>query len=445
MTTAAGVTYPVWHAFTPDGVGGPPPLAIVRGDGEMLYDEDGRGYVNGFSGLVLPCGLGRREILDAISRQLQTLAYSSLFRLTHPPAVALARRLVDLIPGDMSHVLFTTSGSEAVEAAMKVARQHFALLGEPERTRIVGLEGSYHGTSFGAMSVSGIYDEATRARYGPLVGDVELAPGPCREGRRCGPDPETCDGSCSDGLRAALEREDRPPVAAVVIEPVLAAGGVHAPARAFFDRVAELCRTHDALLVVDEAATGMGRTGHLFGSQRVELEPDVVVVAKALTGGYLPLGGAVVTARVAEPFRGGDGDAIVHHGASQSGAPAAVAAALATLDVLERDGLVARTARLGERMAADLRELAALPAVSAVRTIGLMAAIDLVDPAAPDQPPAPRFAWDVQQALMEQGLIAHVKADRVSFFPPLTISDATLARVGSILRSTLGAITANGT
>ncbi len=440
----------VWHAATPAGPHGFAPLEVVRGQAEFLYDAAGNQYINGFSGLLLPCGLAHPEINAAIAEQLDRLGFCSLFRMTNPLARRLAQTLVEIAPGAMSRVLFTNSGSEAAEAAIKVARQHFKLRGHPHKTAIVALERSYHGPSLGAFSLSGMYPPGVRDLYGPLPADLTLVEAFCTDG--CPAPASTdgcpapagdgiCRGACATPLVEHFERLGRERVAAVMIEPVQAAGGVRQPGRAFLERVCQACREHEVLLVVDETATGFGRTGRMFGSELADLRPDIVLIAKALSGGYLPLGAMLATESVFAPFAGAELGS-VEHCSSQAGHPAALAAALKTIEIIERDELVGRAAALGAQLSARLHELCSHQLVRDVRCIGLMAALDLADPHDPTRPSSAASSRAINETLLRRGLITHVKEDRLALFLPLTTRAATVDRVGEILQTTFDAVAA---
>lgn len=437
LISSSATQYHVWHAFSngqceqfPD---------IVRGEGDFVYDESGREYVNGFSGLVLPLGLGHPELRAAIMQQLDVLPYASLFRLRSTVTAELASRLSRLAPGDLQHVLFTVSGSEAVEAAMKIARQHAFITGRPEKKVIVSFQRSYHGTGFGAFSVSGIYDRSTQEAYGPLLPDVAIVPGSCEGTEPCAGAAYGCDGRCAAPLERTLRDLGPERVAAVIAEPIQAAGGVHVPGRAFLDRVSAACRAADALLIADEAATGFGRTGRMFACEHFDVVPDIMVVAKALTGGYVPLGAVLVAGHVHAAFSAAGADGVVHHGASQSAAPLAVAAALKTLDVIERDRLVTRTEELGTELAERLGHLCDHRIVAAVRTFGLLSAIDLANPHASGRPLPPEVATRVHRQLVDCGLLTHVKANRLALFLPLTVREETIDLVVARLSEALTA------
>lgn len=407
--------YALWHAFTDDiGISGPP-LRISSGDGAWLVTDSGRRLLNGFSGLSLICGMGNREIERAIADQLSLLPSCSLFRMTYPAAERLAGQLVDLVPGPMERVLLLNSGAEAVEGAVKIARQHFELAGQPDRKVVFSFENSYHGSSFGAMALSGLYSAADRATYRAELPDLQVVAGPTAGWcDRCGGDP--CGARCLEPLARMIDRRGADRCAAVIVEPVFAAGGVIEPAAAFFDELQRICTAAGMLLIADESATGFGRTGSMFAFERTGLVPDLVVLAKALSGGYLPLGAVVTTGAVYQPFSGDSGPVgVLSHGSSSSGNPLAVAAALAVLDVVRRDDYPGRAKALGERLTERLADLAG--PFRQVRTVGLLCCVELET--ARTARPSASPALDLYERLVGAGVVTHVKKNRISLFPPL--------------------------
>ncbi|WP_328904157.1 aminotransferase class III-fold pyridoxal phosphate-dependent enzyme [Streptomyces sp. NBC_00441] len=394
----------------------------MEGYGPWLRTDSGQQLLNGFSGLSLICGMRHPLIDEAVRNQLHTLSSSSLFRMTHPVAEELGSRLSSLCYGGPGRVLLINSGAEAVEAAVKVARQYFALRGEPRRNLVVTFDRAYHGCSQGTLAMGGLYSAADRELYGAASEGLVTVPGP-RPGDcpRCGTGP--CGRTCLDALAAAVAELGPERIAAVVVEPVFAAGGVIAPAADFFDRLTTICRETGALLVADESATGLGRTGYLMGGQRVGLRPDLTVMAKALSGGYLPLGALVAADHVFEPFA--RQSAVLSHGSSSSGSPLAAAAALAVLDIVEKEELAARAHGLGALLARRLEWLTGHPLVRSVRQTGLMTGIDIHTGDDGDRPSA-LTAVRVNTALLDAGVVTHVKKDRITFFPPLLINESEI-------------------
>ena len=322
----------IWHPFTPMTVWlDDEPLVIERGEGCELIDTEGNRYLDGVSSLwVNVHGHGHPTIDRAVQEQLGRLAHSTFLGLSHPPAVELARRLVEIAPGDLNRVFFSENGAAAVEVALKMAYSYWRNQGQ-ERDRFVRLQHAYHGDTIGAVSVGGI--ERFHDSYRPLLFATAEVPSPyCY---RCPLDKEypSCDIACADELAPVLEREgDR--VAAVVVEPLVqgAAGIITAP-DGHLARIAEITKRHGALLVVDEVATGFGRTGAMFASEIDGVEPDIMCLAKGITGGYLPLSATLATEAVFEAFLGAPEEhKTLYHGHSYSANPLCCAAANANLE-----------------------------------------------------------------------------------------------------------------
>ena len=347
---------------------------IERGDGCYLWDDAGHRLLDGLAGLfVTQVGHGRTELAEAAYEQMARLAYFPLWGYGHPAAVELAARLAALAPGDLNRVYFTSGGSEAVESAWKLARQYFAAIGEPTRHKVVSRNLAYHGTTLGALSITGL--ASIRAPFEPLVpGAVKVAhtdeyrlDAPCGHGGEC-----LC---AAEEIERAILREDPRTVAAVILEPVQNSGGCYVPPDGYFARVRRICDDHGVLLVSDEVICAFGRLGHVFGCDRFGYRPDLITMAKGLTSGYAPLGGVMISDRVAEPFVVGGEE--FNHGFTFGGHPAAAAVALANLDILEGEELPGRVRRLAPDLRATLAGLLDLPIVADLRGDGYFWALEL--------------------------------------------------------------------
>ncbi|MDX2600320.1 aminotransferase class III-fold pyridoxal phosphate-dependent enzyme [Streptomyces caniscabiei] len=325
------------------------PLVLTDGDGVWMTSSDGRRLLDATAGLwFCHAGYGRRGIADAAHAQLLRLhAYSTFGDYSNEPADELADRLSALAPGGPWKVLFTSGGSDGVETAVKYARHYWQALGRTERTFVLSRRDSYHGMHTAATQISGI--PANRSGYGSLLPDTRLI---SRD------DPQA--------LQAAIDGLGAERVAAFVCEPIIGAGGVHFPAVGYLRAVAEICRRHGILFVVDEVTTGMGRAGAWFASQNYGLEPDLLICAKGLTSGYLPLGAVLIHQRVTAPYS--EGGEVFRHGYTYSGHAAAAAAALANLDHLRDHDLLAAADRIAVRLPALLDGLDGLGVVQSVRT-----------------------------------------------------------------------------
>jgi putrescine---pyruvate transaminase len=388
------------HPFASPGR--PSFVSIVRGEGATVWDADGTEYVDAMASLwYCAVGHGRAEIAGAVASQLGTLAAYSCFEpFTNEPADELAERVAALTPIDSARVFFCGSGSEAVDTAMKLSRLTHVLGGQPERTIVISRERGYHGTNFGGTSAQGI--ALNRAGWGPLVPDVVQVP--------------------SDDVEAiaVVMAEHRDRVAAVIVEPVQGAGGVFPPSADYLADLRRLCDRHGALLIFDEVITGFGRLGAWFAAQHYGVVPDLTTFAKAITSGYQPLGGVIVGSRVRAALEA-DPAYVLRHGYTYSGHPAACAAGLANLAIMEREDLVGRSVAVGARLGDGLRALAADGAIDHARGDGAVWAAGL----RPDQD-----AVAVRDAMLADGVITRaIGADTVTFCPPLVATDAQIDRI----------------
>ncbi len=393
-------------------------VVIVRGDGATVWDATGKEYIDARAGLWY-CGIGhgRTEIADAVAAQMRTLAaYDTFERLANPPALELADRVSALAPMPGAAVFFTSGGSEAVDTAAKLATRYWHALGKPEKRVIVHREHSYHGMNAYGTSLAGI--PANREGFGGLIPDVAVV--------------AHNDAAALDAFLA--EHADQ--VAAFIGEPVIGAGGIIHPAPGYWERVQEICTRHGVLLIADEVITGFGRLGTWFGSERLGITPDLVTCAKVITSGYLPLGAVLASERVQEPFFSEPGKAIFRHGFTYSGHPSACAAALANLDVIDREGLLERVRELEQVLAAAVEPLTEHPEVSEVRAgLGLLAAVE-IDPALRKDDPG--LVDRVVQQCRRNGMLTRALAGRaLQISPPYVISEDQLQRVGEIIADSI--------
>lgn len=409
-----------WHPFADMArVAAGGELVLERAEGVWIWDEQGRRYLDSTAGLwYCNAGYGREEIAEAAARQLRTLAaYSAYGDLASRPVLELTDRLSALAPMDGAVVFLTCAGGEAVETAAKLARRYWSLRGEPERTVVVARERAYHGMNAYGTSLAG--SEVYTAGYGPLVAGVVHVPWDSAA-------------ALADAIGVGAER-----VAAFFCEPVIGAGGVLAPPPGYLEQARAICRDAGVLFVADEVITAFGRVGDWFASRRFALDPDLVVFAKGVTSGYLPLGGVLVSPRVAEPFWA-EGAGMWRHGYTYSGHATVAAAALANLDILERERLVERALGLEAEVAAALAPLAGHALVSEVRAgTGVLAAVQLdperlaADPALLDRVIlAAREAGVLTRGLLGGGL---------QISPALVIERAELDELASRLAAALDA------
>jgi adenosylmethionine-8-amino-7-oxononanoate aminotransferase len=361
----------LWHPFADmsaivrDGE-----FVVVRGEGAYVFDASGRRYLDATAGLwFCNVGYGRAEIAAAVEKQLRDMpAYSGFGDFANQPAIDLAEVVSQHAPVPESAVFFTNGGSDSVDTAIKLARRYWQVMGQPQRTMVITREHAYHGMHVGGTSVAGI--DVNLNGYGELLGGVE----------RVAWDDPTAVAKAIDGVGAEH-------VAAFLCEPVIGAGGVYFPPEGYLAEVRKVCRERDVLFVADEVISGFGRAGDWFASGRFALEPDMVLCAKGLTSGYVPMGAVIVAPRVADPFYDGRAG-IWRHGYTYSGHAGAAVAGLANLRIVEAEGLPQRARELESVLAQSLGTLTSSPLVSGVRAgTGLLAAVQL-DRAALDADPA---------------------------------------------------------
>jgi adenosylmethionine-8-amino-7-oxononanoate aminotransferase len=423
----------LWHPFTPmqDWVAGTP-LVIERAEGVELIDVDGRRYLDGVSSLWVNVHGHRHPALDgALRAQLDRMAHSTLLGLTHPPAIELARRLVEIAPAGLARVFYADAGAAAVEIALKIAFQYWHHLGRPRRT-FACLAEAYHGDTIGAMAVGRV--ERFHAPFAPLLAPTCQAPTPARA-----------------GLAASLEAIERlfaeraHEIAAFIVEPLVqAAGGMLLQPPGFLRRLRELCTAHDVLLVADEVATGFGRTGRMFACEHEAVTPDLLVVGKGLTGGYLPLAATLTTARIYEAFLGRPEELkTFFHGHTYTGNPLACAVALASLDLFERDRVLEALQPKIAALARWLAPLADHPHVGEVRQCGFMVGIELVEDRARGRPypPSARTGARVSERCRDYGVVIRPLGDVVVLMPPLAMAPADLQRLVDAARRAIDDVT----
>jgi adenosylmethionine-8-amino-7-oxononanoate aminotransferase len=417
---------------------------IVRGSGQYVYDQHGRRYLDGLSGLfVSQIGHGRKEVALAGARQGSELAYFPLWSYAHPRAIELAERLAGLSPGDLNRVFFTTSGSEAVESAWKLAKQYFKTIGQPGRYKVLSRDIAYHGTSMGALAITGL--PGIKEPFEPLPpGGVRVpntnfyrAPGFVAD------DLEAFGRWAADEIERAILREGPESVAAVFVEPVQNSGGCFPPPPGYFARVREICDTYGVILVSDEVICAFGRLGYYFGSERYGYQPDIITFAKGVTSGYSPLGGMLVSDRLMEPFS--QGTATFLHGVTFAGHPVSSAVALANLDVFEKEDLLGNVRTHEAAFRSTLEKLSDLPIVGDVRGDGYFYGIELVKDKATretfsDEESERLLRGFLSQALFDAGLVCRAD-DRgdpvIQLAPPLTCTQEHFDEMEQILRSVL--------
>ncbi|MBZ4321739.1 aspartate aminotransferase family protein [Streptomyces huiliensis] len=420
-----------------------PVPTIVRGEGTYIYDDNGKRYLDGLAGLfVVQAGHGRAELAEAAAKQAQELAFFPVWSYAHPKAIELAERLAHYAPGDLNKVFFTTGGGEAVETAWKLAKQYHKLTGNPGKYKVISRAVAYHGTPQGALAITGL--PALKAPFEPLVPGAHKVPNTnFYRAPIHGDDPEAFGRWAADQIEQQILFEGPDTVAAVFLEPVQNAGGCFPPPPGYFRRVREICDRYGVLLVSDEVICAFGRLGTMFACDKFGYVPDIITCAKGMTSGYSPIGAAVVSDRIAEPFFKGKNTFL--HGYTFGGHPVSAAVALANLDIFEREGLNRHVLDHEAAFRATLEKLRDLPIVGDVRGDGFFYGIELVKDQATKESFTPeeceRLLYGfVSKRLFEDGLYCRAD-DRgdpvVQLAPPLVADQGTFDEIEQILRGVL--------
>ncbi|MFN8215609.1 MAG: aspartate aminotransferase family protein [Solirubrobacterales bacterium] len=413
------------------------PTVAIEGEGIEVVTSDGRRLLDGTSAaMVTSLGYSDEAVVAAMTDQLGRLPFWPVLHGTSDVALALTEKLNEVLPGDLGHVFLLSGGSESTETAIKMARQYHFVSGHPERTKIIGRYGAYHGATMGALSASGLKSKTV---FGPLVPDMLHVPPPdcrnCPVGHECS---AGCDLGCLRILEQVIAAEGRGSIAAVIVDPVMAAAGIIIPPPTYYQRVREICG-EDILLIFDEVLTGFGRVGEWFAADHYGVVPDIICLGKGLSAGYAPLAATVARPFVAEAFD--SAGAAFQHIHTYGGHPVAAAAGLATIEQLQARDLVAASRRLGDRLGEGLRAVAAaVPEVGDVRCIGLLAGLELVDPETGSRfarPLAPRV---VAHAAQHEELLVRSTRDVVQIAPPLISTEDDIDRILERLERSLLAV-----
>ncbi len=416
---------------------------VTRGDGVWVYDQRGRRFLDTLSGMWLSnIGHGRREVADAVYAQICELAYAP-DGTVHPTTIELAARVAALSPDPASRVFFVSGGSEGVETAMKMAKKFHRNRGDAGRYKFISRRGSYHGATHGCPSLGG-GGSNTGAEYGPLPYGGVRVQGPDQYRNPFGGADGKGDLECAREIERAILNEGPDTVAAVIGEPISAAAGVHIPHPEYWPMVREICDRYGVLLICDEVITGFGRTGRMFATQHWGVVPDITVVAKALTSGYVPIGAAIATKHVADAFIGPAGAAF-NHRITFGGNPVSCAAGLANLRILERENLVRNAAQLGDYLFGRLQELYRYDIVGQVRGgLGLICAVEIVANRRTKEP-FPKEARLSQRAglLMERHGLVGRAGDIFFLAPPLCVTRSEVDFLMSQLDAVIGELQAD--
>jgi beta-alanine--pyruvate transaminase len=426
---------PLWMPFTANRQFKANPRLLVAAKDMYYTAHDGRQILDGVAGLwAVNAGHCRQPIVDAIKKQAESLDYATGFQLHSPAAFLAAERLVEITPTGMDHVFFVNSGSEAVDTALKMAIAYHRIRGEGTRTRLIGRERGYHGVGFGGISVGGM--TANRKTFsGCLLPSVDHLPHTHNLERNAFSRGQPEWGAhLADDLERLVALHDASNIAAVIVEPVAGSTGVLVPPKGYLQRLRQICDKHGILLIFDEVITGFGRTGNAFAAQTYGVTPDMMTIAKGLTNAAVPMGGVVVKKEIYDAFMTGPDAAIeFYHGYTYSGHPLASAAAVATLDLFKQEALFQRAAELAPFWEQGAHSLRGLPHVIDIRTVGLVAGIEL-EPI-PGKPTA--RAFEAFLRAYAKGVLIRTTGDTIALSPSLIIEKAQIDQLFDTVREIL--------
>jgi beta-alanine--pyruvate transaminase len=426
-----------WVPFTPNRAFKKNPRLISRAKDMHYYTVDNKPVIDGSSGMwCCNAGHNRSPIVEAIKQQAEELDYPPAFQFSHPKAFELASRIAALAPGDLDHVFFCNSGSEAVDTALKVALAYNNIRGEASRVRMIGRERGYHGVGFGGISVGGIV--ANRKMFGTALNGVDHLPHTYNREHQAFTKGEPEWGAhLADDLDRLVALHDASTIGAVIVEPMAGSTGVLPPPKGYLQRLRQICDKHGILLIFDEVITGFGRLGTPFAAERYGVIPDMITFAKGVTSGTVPMAGVLVRKGIYDTFMRGPEHVIeLFHGYTYSAHPLACAAGIATLDVYRDEKLFERTAAMEGKWADAAMSLKGLPGVLDIRTLGLVAAIDLSS-----RPDAfGKRAYDsMEKGFHEHGIMFRITGDTIALSPPLIITEDQIGeifdKVGKIIKS----------
>jgi adenosylmethionine-8-amino-7-oxononanoate aminotransferase len=444
-----GVPYHLWNPYTEMGKFttflGMGPTVITRGEGLYFFNARGKRYINGNSCTWnFSLGYGREEIIEAATKQMGELPFSSCWGLVHPRAIELAAKLVQITSGNFKHVYLGSNGSEAVETALKLARQYHRQSPDPQdhsRFKIISLRGSYHGYPYGTISLTGL--EIHDKKFGPLVpGFSQIEPPYCyrcpyQQGKFPAQDgyPD-CGLLCAQALEKIIQDEGPETVAAFVMEPIMGEMGVIEPPEEYYRSVGEICRRYGLLFIVDEVTTGFGRAGKLFVSQDWNPQPDILCQGKAISGGYLPLAATLTTEAIYQRFLGEEN--FFMHGSTNSGHPVCAAVSLAAIDIILREKLVENSAKVGAYLKSRLVELMDHhPVIGDVRGRGLMLALELVQDRQTRAPFSKTGIFNFVMDSLDRGLMLSYNELGLILFPPLILDEGGADTIVWIINQSL--------
>ncbi|HEX2216700.1 MAG TPA: aspartate aminotransferase family protein [Xanthobacteraceae bacterium] len=416
-----------WVPFTPNRAFKQRPRFVTRAKDMHYYTPDGRAVLDGSAGMwCTNAGHNRDPITEAIQNQAGELDYAPPFQFAYPKSFELASRIAALAPGDLDHVFFTNSGSEAVDTALKIALAYNHARGQSSRTRLIGRERGYHGVGFGGISVGGIV--ANRRFFGAMLAGVDHLPHTYnREQQAFSRGEPEWGAHLADELERIVALHDAATIAAVIVEPMAGSTGVLPAPKGYLQRLRQICDKYGILLIFDEVITGYGRLGHAFAAERYGVVPDMITFAKGVTSGAVPMGGVVVRAGIYEAFmQGPEHVPELFHGYTYSAHPLAVAAGLATLDLYRDEGLFERAKKLEAKWTDAAFALKGLPNVLDIRTVGIVAAIDLASK--PDGV-GKRGYEAMERGFHDEGVMMRITGDTIALSPPLIISESQIGEL----------------
>jgi adenosylmethionine-8-amino-7-oxononanoate aminotransferase len=434
-----GIPYHVWNqgtdmddflAFFAMG-----PEVIVGGEGAYVYNQRGRQYINGIAGMWnLAAGLGRKELVEAACNQMNDLAFNGCWGMVHPRAIELSAKLVEITNGHYQWVMFGCNGSDAVEAAIKMARQYHRQSGDSAdrgRYKIISLRDSYHGFSYGCLSTSG--SDWDDEKYGPLLpGFIHIPPPYCYRCPFDKPGYPECGLDCAQALEEKIIGEGSETVAAFIIEPVMGDFNAVSGPDEYYTRIGEICRRYGLLIIADEVTTGFGRTGKLFASQDWNPRPDILCLGKAITNGYMPLSATLVTQAIYERFHGKAN--YFTHGVTHGGHPVSCAVSMAAIDIIMREKLADNAANVGAYLKSGLEKLMDHHSIiGEVRGPGLMLAIELVKERNTKKPFTAKVTNDMGITMALMGLVLSTRENQIRLTPPLIIDEKIADQMVSII------------
>jgi beta-alanine--pyruvate transaminase len=425
-----------WMPFTPNRDFKSDPRIVVRAEGMYYWTDRGEKVIDASSGLFcVAAGHGRKEIAEAVHRQLTELDFVSPFLRAHPKSFELASRVAELTPGDLKRIFFVNSGSEAVDTAMKVALAYHQANGQPGRTMFVSRERAYHGVNFGGVALSGIVNN--RRKYGPgIAGVVHMRHTHLKENLFT-PGEGAHGAELADDLLRFVNLYGAENIAACFVEPIAGSTGCLVPPKGYLARLRQICDAHGILLVFDEVITGFGRTGAPFAAQSLGVTPDIMTMAKAITNAAQPMGAVAISNRIHDTVMGAAQDGAIEffHGYTYSGHPAACAAGLATLDIYRNEGLFERARELAPYFQQAMFSLRDTPKITDIRGYGMFATIDVE----PDGTPG-RRGHILQKKLFDNGLNLKTTGDSALIAPPLIAERQHVDTIVDILRKTVAAL-----